>query len=140
MTILVVLFADHALKWWLQRSLGSRALSLGALGEVRLHQAPIWLLRGGVRLGPLALWGAWMTGSSGILVATVALGLPAWSIALLLGGSLSHALEMSWRGSVADYIALPGWPAFDLADVALVVGASGTLGALVRATLGALAL
>jgi signal peptidase II len=44
---------------------------------------------------------------------------------LMLGGALSHALETSVRGSVCDYVCLRFWPAFDLADVALAVGALG---------------
>jgi lipoprotein signal peptidase len=44
---------------------------------------------------------------------------------LLLGGSLSHAVESSLSGSITDYICLKFWPAFDLADVAIAAGAIG---------------
>lgn len=46
---------------------------------------------------------------------------------LLLGGSLSHAVESSLRGSITDYICLRFWPAFNLADLALAAGAIGMI-------------
>jgi lipoprotein signal peptidase len=52
-------------------------------------------------------------------------------VGLLLGGSLSHAVESSLRGSIADYVCFRFWPAFNLADLALAVGAIGTIGELV---------
>jgi lipoprotein signal peptidase len=48
-------------------------------------------------------------------------------VGLLLGGSLSHAVEASLRGAVSDYVCLRFWPAFNLADVALAAGAIGAL-------------
>jgi lipoprotein signal peptidase len=45
----------------------------------------------------------------------------------MLGGSLSHAWETTVHGSVSDYVCLRFWPAFDLADVALTIGALGWL-------------
>jgi hypothetical protein len=128
--LLAVPLADHALKWMVFRTLGPRSLSLGALGEVQMRPAPIWLLRVDARIGPSALWGMWLAGAVGLLLAGVVLPAPEWSIGLLLGGSLSHVLE-TWRdGSVSDYVVLRRCAAFDLADVALVIGAGGTLTAL----------
>jgi hypothetical protein len=46
-------------------------------------------------------------------------------VGLLLGGSLSHAVESSLRGSIADYVCFRFWP------LALAVGAIGTIGELV---------
>jgi hypothetical protein len=135
--LLAVPLADHALKWMVSRALGPGSLSLGALGEVQIRRAPIWLSRVGVR-GSAALWGVWLAGAGALVLAGVALPAPGWVIGLLLGGSLSHALE-TWRhGSVSDYVALRGWPTFDLADVALVIGAGGTLTALAVVLLGTL--
>jgi lipoprotein signal peptidase len=54
-------------------------------------------------------------------------------VGLLLGGSLSNAMEGSLRGSVTDYVCLRFWPAFNLADVALTAGAVGLGVALLRA-------
>jgi|KBSSwiStaDraftv2_1062776.scaffolds.fasta_scaffold92422_5 signal peptidase II len=127
---LAVPLVDHAFKWLLHRTLGVRSLSLGILGEVRMRRAPIWFLRGDARLGRAALCEMWLAAAGALVLAAVALPLPGWPIGLVLGGSLSHALETWRRGAVTDYVALRGWPAFDLADVALVIGAGGTLMAL----------
>ena len=54
-------------------------------------------------------------------------GLCGWFAGALLGGSLSHALETSLRGCIIDYVRLRLWPAFNLADVAITVGALGVL-------------
>ncbi|HJQ84012.1 MAG TPA: signal peptidase II [Candidatus Binatia bacterium] len=125
--LLAVPLADQTLKSLLLRTIGARSLSLGALGEVRMQRAPIVLLRVGVRLD---VWRVWLAAGGALLVAALAVPLPAWSIGLLLGGSLSHTIETWRRGSVLDYVGLRGWPAFDLADVALVIGAGGTATAL----------
>ncbi len=53
-----------------------------------------------------------------------------WCAALLLGGSLSHMIETSRRGRVCDYLCLRFWPAFNLADAAILIG---TVGFIVRA-------
>jgi lipoprotein signal peptidase len=55
-------------------------------------------------------------------------------VGLLLGGSLSHAVESSLRGSITDYICLRFWPAFNLADLALTAGALGIIAELVIVT------
>jgi lipoprotein signal peptidase len=46
-------------------------------------------------------------------------------VGLILGGSLSNALETVIRGRVTDYMDVGFWPAFNLADVALTAGAAG---------------
>jgi lipoprotein signal peptidase len=62
----------------------------------------------------------------------IAILLPASAIfvGLLLGGSLSNAIESSMRGRITDYICLRFWPAFNLADLALTAGAVGMIGEL----------
>jgi signal peptidase II len=59
----------------------------------------------------------------------LAAGLPGseWCAALLLGGSLSHMIETSRRGRVCDYLCLRFWPAFNLADAAITIGAIGSI-------------
>lgn len=47
----------------------------------------------------------------------------AWlPVGLLLGGALGNALDRIRLGAVVDYLKLPNWPAFNLADVAITVG------------------
>jgi signal peptidase II len=44
------------------------------------------------------------------------------AIGLILGGALGNLLDRIFRGSVVDFIDLPHWPTFNLADVAITVG------------------
>lgn len=66
-------------------------------------------------------WLAWMLSKS--RESTEAL-----SFSLILGGALGNALDRALRGQVIDYVDfhLGGWhwPAFNLADVAIVAGAA----------------
>lgn len=66
------------------------------------------------------------------LVALVALGWfvasapPGWPTAiaggLILGGALGNLLDRLTRGEVVDFVSLPAWPAFNLADVSITAG------------------
>ena len=47
----------------------------------------------------------------------------AWlAIGLLLGGAGGNLIDRAREGAVTDFIDLPLWPAFNLADVAIVAG------------------
>jgi signal peptidase II len=41
---------------------------------------------------------------------------------VLLGGALGNVLDRLRSGAVTDYVKLPNWPAFNLADIAITVG------------------
>jgi signal peptidase II len=41
---------------------------------------------------------------------------------MLIGGAIGNLIDRVGRGSVIDFIKLPHWPAFNLADVAITVG------------------
>lgn len=43
--------------------------------------------------------------------------------ALVLAGALSNLADRATDGSVVDYLQVPGWPAFNLADVFVIGGA-----------------
>lgn len=43
-------------------------------------------------------------------------------VGLLLGGALGNAVDRVRIGAVIDYIKLPNWPAFNLADVSITIG------------------
>ena len=41
---------------------------------------------------------------------------------MLLGGALGNVIDRIRYGAVTDFIKLPGWPAFNVADVSITVG------------------
>lgn len=45
-----------------------------------------------------------------------------WPLALLVAGSTGNLIDRFARGSVTDFIRFPYWPAFNLADVFIVLG------------------
>lgn len=125
--LVLIPLADQALKLVLRSRLGPRSVPLGPVGGLRMLTARIWLARRGSPPSLARVWTLW-------LLAAVAVGLLSawvpscgWFAGLLLGGSLSHGLESSARGGVNDYMCLRFWPAFNLADVAITVGAIGVL-------------
>jgi signal peptidase II len=125
LALLFVLVTDQAVKLLLFRIIGSGALPLGPFGSVRMVNGRLWMLPRAC--SGLTLWGLWTTTAIALLVASQWLPSSSVFVGLLLGGSLSNALESSWRGSVSDYLCLRFWPAFNLADLALTVGAIGMI-------------
>lgn len=125
--VLLVPLVDQAVKVWLRLRLAERPVSLGTWGSLRLVESRVWLQRLPQPLRPGWLWIGWSLAAAVLVWGAVAL-LPAsqwWCAGLLLGGSLSHLLETACRGRVTDYVCLRFWPAFNLADAAVVVGTSG---------------
>jgi signal peptidase II len=136
--MLAVPALDHLVKLVLLERLTSGSVSLGPFGAIRVVRSRIWMARPPLRLTPGAIWVLWLVSAS--LLALVTAWHPGlgWPAGLLVGGALSHALEMSVRGAVCDYVCLGRWPAFDLADAALTVGALGMAATLAGALRGAL--
>src|SRR5262249_41498721 len=119
--------ADQALKLVLRRRLGPGSVPLGRVGGLRVLRARIWLARRGGRQHVARIWTLWLVAAGPVGPLCALFPSCGWFAGLLLGGSLSHALESSMRGSVSDYVCLRVWPAFNLADVAITVGAIGVL-------------
>jgi len=124
---LLVPLADQAIKALLRLRLGDGVVSLGALGSIRIVDAPIWWARGGLRPAPATLWLLWLAGAGAVVALAARLPGSEWCAALLLGGSLSHLIETFRRGRVCDYLCQRFWPAFNLADAAILIGAIGFL-------------
>jgi lipoprotein signal peptidase len=124
-SLILVPVVDQAVKLFLRTRVSRRSISLGVLGHVRMVQTQIWMRRamGGVSLG--AMWVIWVAATVASTVVSTIFPAIGWSFGLLLGAALSQALETSLRGSICDYVWLRFWPAFNLADVALTVGALG---------------
>lgn len=45
-----------------------------------------------------------------------------WPLAMLLAGAVGNLVDRVFLGSVTDFIRLPHWPAFNLADIFIVLG------------------
>jgi len=121
----VVLALDQVTKIVVEREL-TRGESLSVLGPLDFtltyNDGVAFGIASGA--GPLVILFA--------LVALVALGWfvasapPGWPTAvaggLILGGALGNLIDRLTRGEVVDFVSLPAWPAFNLADVSITVG------------------
>ena len=123
--LFVILLLDQAVKLLVLHRLGRGPISLGPMGTVRVVQTQIWLVRARRRLTLGVIWILWILAASALAIMCALVPSFGWSSGLLLGGSLSHAVDTSLRGTVCDYVCLRFWPAFNMADVALTVGAFG---------------
>jgi signal peptidase II len=128
LALLVVLVSDQALKLLLRRRMGSDGLALGPFGSVRVVAGRLWLRRLGGPSSGAEIWCLWSAAAVPLVIVSALFPSSATFVGLLLGGSLSHAVESSLRGSVTDYVCLRFWPAFNLADLALTAGAIGLVG------------
>ena len=134
LTLLVLVpVLDQASKHGLRTWLGRRAIPIGVLGSLRIVQTRTWTQRAWPQVSPHAMWLMWMIAASALAIAPVVVPISPWAIGLITGGALSHAIEMSARGSVSDYVCLRFWPAFNLADVAITAGAVGVAYELIAA-------
>jgi len=123
--LLAVPVVDHGVKAWLGSVLAARSVPLGALGCLRLVSGRIWLSR--IHDAPRSglIWGVWMLSALALTIGTLLMPAGGMYAGLLLGGALSHAIEVTRRGVICDYICLRFWPAFNLADVAITIGGIG---------------
>jgi signal peptidase II len=126
-----VIVLDHATKWWAQRTLDDRDIEL--VWKLRLH-----LVHNsgaafgfGSRFAPLfalaALAVVLVLFSNGGAVATVPAQL---AVGLVLGGAVGNLLDRLFRdghgflgGQVVDFIDIQVWPVWNVADMAISVGA-----------------
>lgn len=118
--------ADQTAKWVVRETIrrGEDGVSFSglALGHNRNDGIAFGLFAGSGRAVGIAT-------ALALPLLAVALGLlarsrPLTAIAggLLLGGSASNLSDRLLRGEVTDYIEVGRWPAFNLADVAIVCG------------------
>ena len=133
--LLLVPVVDQAAKFVVLRTLAPSSLSLGPLGKLQAVRSRIWC--GGRAADAARRWSVWFVASALLAVLTAFFPATGWFVGALVGGSLSHAVETSLRGHVIDYVQLRFWPAFNLADVAITVGAIGVLVQIAAAITGA---
>jgi lipoprotein signal peptidase len=118
---------DQTVKLLVRLRLRHGSIPLGPLGALRVAPAPIWLMRVPGHWTRATMWALWTLAAVALAIVGAVVPSLAPSFALILGGSLSHAAEITLRGSICDYMCLRFWPAFDLADVALGAGTVGLL-------------
>jgi signal peptidase II len=122
-----VLLADQALKALVLMGLREQAMiALGSTIRIRSSRSRS-ILAGHLTARTVLLLLAWLACAIAILaigpltgrfdspVARAALG-------AALGGAASNVLDLIVRGSVVDYVEVGPWPAFNLADAAIVSG------------------
>ncbi|HZO37260.1 MAG TPA: signal peptidase II [Solirubrobacteraceae bacterium] len=124
LVLALVLVADQATK-----ALVRHSIDAGDSERVMLGARIVHVTNDGVAFGALA-------GSGLVLVVVLAAlaGLIAWfarnasrplvwlPTGLLLGGALGNVLDRVRAGAVTDFVKLPAWPAFNLADTAITFG------------------
>jgi len=125
LTLIAILVGDLALKAVLHRAMGTAAISLGALGSIQLADGRLWLRQLRKAPGAYMLWGVWVAAAATLAAGSQWIPLSPMFAGLLLGGSLGNAVEHAQRGAISDYVRLRFWPAFNLADAAIALGATG---------------
>jgi len=120
-----VVAVDQGAKLIIVRYLHDGAISLGPLGRIQIVLNRVWLEQIRGSFGLEILWGCWAC--STIIVTLFSVFVPAGAPfgALLIGGSVSHLFETTYRGAIRDYVGLRFWPPFNFADVAIAFGAFG---------------
>jgi hypothetical protein len=126
--VLTVVVGDQATKVMLRRFLGSHVFALGPCGSVRVVAGRIWLRRLVHQFSGLTMWCVWSAAALALVICSALAPLNPLFVGLLLGSSFSHAIEISLRGSITDYIYLRNRVAFNLADLALAAGTMGIMG------------
>ena len=111
-TATVVLAVDQLVKVLVHR-----------VGSLRVVEGRLWMRHTSYRHSNM-LW-LWLLPTAALAVVTAWVPSASIFVGLMVGGSMSNALEGSLRGSVTDYFRPPIWPAFNIADIALTVGAIG---------------
>ncbi len=94
----------------------NRDMAFNLLGPVLGEQARFWLLSGIKSLAVLA----------GVVFLlrrrTPARTTELFGVALLVAGALGNLIDRLLRGFVVDFVKVPYWPVFNVADVAICVG------------------
>ena len=124
---LAIVAADLGLKRVVRRRLACAPLSLGPLGCLRTVTGRLWLVRAERRIPVLAAGALWALAAVPLVAVAVWLPAARVPVCLLFAGAASNLLEHATRGAITDYVCLRRWPAFNLADVALTVGALSLL-------------
>jgi signal peptidase II len=128
----LTLFVDLATKVWALRALSEGPIHHGRVSFVLahnvhgamgfLHQLPTDYRRG------ILIATAMLASVAIVFMARRAAPLARFGLALILGGAMGNLIDRALRGAVVDFIDVMLWPGrhwhtFNVADVAIVVGA-----------------
>ncbi len=131
---LIVIALDQATKWWILTDVMNpprviEALPFANIVLVWNRGVSFGLFNTGSDMGPWIL-SAVAIGVAAILAAWLFRGanrIVSWGIGLILGGALGNVIDRLIHGAVVDFIDLyvgtAHWPAFNVADSAICVGA-----------------
>lgn len=122
-----VLAVDQGIKVWVERTLvpGERVpLVPNFLILTRVHNAgaAFGLFPQGT-VAFLAVAALAVLGLGALLLSGRARGLYGWGAALVIAGALGNLIDRARLGHVLDFLELPHFPVFNVADSAIVLGA-----------------
>lgn len=125
-----VVAADHLTKWLALRELSGRDVDL--LGSLRLHL----VFNNGSAFGIGSRFAPLIALFAGVIVVVLLgagrqlRGVPLVATGAIVGGATGNLLDRVFRdgngilgGAVVDFVDLQWWPVFNVADVAITVGA-----------------
>jgi signal peptidase II len=94
----------------------NRDMAFGLLGHFVEEDARFWILTGAKSFAVLA-------GAIFLLVrhARINAGV-LFAVALVMAGAAGNLLDRVLRGHVVDFLRVPHWPVFNVADIAICVG------------------
>jgi signal peptidase II len=121
----VVLAADQIAKAAIEAQLvpGEHVDVLGPLGLTLSHNRGVAFGLAGGAGAPLIVLTVVALGVVGYLFARNPTRSGMWVAAgLLAGGAIGNLVDRVRAGEVTDYVDLPSWPPFNLADVAITLG------------------
>ncbi len=130
-----VIIADHLTKWWVSSTLDYQECDTGAAvlfaGASAQHRRGVQLPRRRRR------WQRWFFITVGVVATVIIVRLLkrhaheprlAFSLALVLGGALGNVIDRVVLGHVVDFLYFHyrgfAWPAFNVADSAISIGAA----------------
>jgi signal peptidase II len=126
-----VVAVDHATKWWALRELTGRDIDLVWTLRLRLVFNRGGAFGLGSKFAPLiALVAAAVVIGLFVRRDQLGQGLSTFGVALLMGGAVGNLLDRVFRdghgflgGAVIDFVDLRWWPVFNVADMAITLGA-----------------
>lgn len=131
---IAIIAADQATKWWIMGLLAEPPHFMRITGFFNLA----WAWNRGVSFGLFNTDGDWNAVILSVVAITIVIGLGIWlfrnddrptifAIGLVIGGALGNVIDRVRFGAVFDFLDVHAmgwhWPAFNIADSAISVGA-----------------